>query len=233
MLWLDILGLSDSRTLSLSTCGLGLVIWLPTMFQSSGMIFVSEPGLALFSEPLLVTIFTGSVQSAQKTFDSILLFIPWALQLIRNEYTAKRSSRRIMSAQFIEGTGQLAQVSADLGVSQACGFREDLSISADVVEQVKQLALNAHELLQASGATGGLKDVYQVTIYMTEMSDALNTAWKELKNKYGIRPIETGVTVPSLYGGAKVEMTFLRDRRGKLRLGRAVGFSSVLIGGLL
>lgn len=128
-----------------------------------------------------------------------------------------------MPAQFIQGTGPLAEVGADLGVSQAvslpahariiitsgqCGFREDLSISEDVGEQVKQIALNAHKLLQTAGAMEGLKAVYQITIYMTEMSDKLLVTWKELKDKYGIKPIETGVTVPSLYGGAKVEMTF-------------------------
>lgn len=129
-----------------------------------------------------------------------------------------------MPARFMRGTGALAQISADLGLSQVVsipanartiitsgqvGFREDLTIPEDVGEQVRQIAHNAHKLLQDAGATEGLKAIYHVTIYMTNMSDDnMLTAWKEVKSKYDIKSVETGVTVPSLYQGAKVEMTF-------------------------
>ncbi|KXJ88144.1 Endoribonuclease L-PSP/chorismate mutase-like protein [Microdochium bolleyi] len=128
-----------------------------------------------------------------------------------------------MSAHHFPGTGALAQVSAILGLSQAvsiptngriiitsgqCGFREDMTISDSMTEQIKQLARNAHKLLQEAGATGGLKDVFQVTVYMTEMTDELIESWKVMKNQYGLKAVETGVSVPQLYEGAKVEMTF-------------------------
>ena len=130
-----------------------------------------------------------------------------------------------MSIRFIDPTGPLARVSEDLGVSQAvsipasarivitsgqCGFRDDLSISQNLDEQIAQLLRNAETVLHAAGVEAGLKSVYQVTIYALEMTDELVTEWKKAKITYmgGIQPVETGVTVPALYGGAKVEMSF-------------------------
>lgn len=140
-----------------------------------------------------------------------------------------------MSARFIEVAGALAQAGETLGVSQAVsipasarivvtsgqlGFRDDLSISENLGEQLEQLLQNAQNVLVASGVNDGLRSVYQITLYMLEMSDELVVEWKRAKAKFmgDLKPVETGVTVPALYGGAKVEMTFyaIAGPEGKL-----------------
>ncbi|KAL2209974.1 YjgF-like protein [Sarocladium strictum] len=130
-----------------------------------------------------------------------------------------------MSARFINIPGALAKAGETLGVSQAVsipanarivvtsgqvGFREDLSISENLGEQLDQILQNAQRVLVASGVNDGLKSVYQITIYMLELSDELVVEWKRAKARFmgDVRPVETGVAVPALYGGAKMEMTF-------------------------
>ncbi|KAF2793429.1 YjgF-like protein [Melanomma pulvis-pyrius CBS 109.77] len=134
-------------------------------------------------------------------------------------------STNAIGVQFSSPPGHLSKVGAELGISQAVslpsdartvitsgqyGFREDLSISPDLKEQVEMTLLNATRTLQAAGVEDGLRAVYQTTLYALRIDDELVQICRELKKKYmgGRAPVETGVTVPALYGGARVEMTF-------------------------
>ncbi|KAF0328172.1 endoribonuclease l-psp, partial [Colletotrichum asianum] len=94
--------------------------------------------------------------------------------------------------------------------SGQCGFRDDLSISPRLDEQIEMTLLNAQKTLRAAGVDNGLTSVYQITLYALQIDDELVRIWREMKRKYmgSHAPVETGVTVPALYGGAKVEMTF-------------------------
>ncbi|KAI8260700.1 hypothetical protein K4K58_001833 [Colletotrichum sp. SAR11_239] len=129
------------------------------------------------------------------------------------------------AVQFSSPPGALSTVGAELGISQAvclpanasivitsgqCGFRDDLSISPRLDEQIEMTLLNAQKTLRAAGVDNGLTSVYQITLYALQIDDELVRIWREMKRKYigSHAPVETGVTVPALYGGAKVEMTF-------------------------
>ncbi|KAI5461027.1 Endoribonuclease L-PSP/chorismate mutase-like protein [Mariannaea sp. PMI_226] len=93
--------------------------------------------------------------------------------------------------------------------SGQCGFKDDLSLPIDGREQIMLAWENAEKSLRAAGVTEGWKNVYQMTTYTPNMSDEWTNAMMEAKSKYmgNNRPAWTGVTVPSLYGGAIVEMT--------------------------
>ncbi|EQB43636.1 hypothetical protein GCG54_00003520 [Colletotrichum gloeosporioides] len=126
---------------------------------------------------------------------------------------------------FSSPPGALSAVGSELGISQAvclpanasivitsgqCGFHEDLSISPRLDEQIEMTLLNAQKTLRAAGVDDGLMSVYQITLYALQIDGELVRIWREMKRKYmsSRAPVETGVTVPALYGGAKVEMTF-------------------------
>ncbi|KAK7403430.1 hypothetical protein QQX98_010796 [Neonectria punicea] len=126
---------------------------------------------------------------------------------------------------FSSPPGTLSAVGSELAIAQAvslpsdartvitsgqCGFRDDLSISPDLKEQIETTFLNAEKTLRAAGVADGLQGVYQITLYALQIDDELVQIWREMKMRYMGRhtPVETAVTVPALYGGARVEMTF-------------------------
>lgn len=121
-------------------------------------------------------------------------------------------------------SGVLSKLGEELTLSQAivippnaslvvtsgqCGFREDLSLPENVDEQVLLAFENAERSLKAAGVTDGWKSVYQMTTYAPSIDDEWAAAMAKAKGKYldKNRPAWTGITVPSLYGGAKLEMT--------------------------
>jgi enamine deaminase RidA (YjgF/YER057c/UK114 family) len=138
------------------------------------------------------------------------------------EYTA--NSFTTSGVRTFNPPGTLSRVSDELGLSQAivippnstfvvtsgqCGFTEDLSLPQNVQEQVMLAFENAERTLKEAGVTGGWKNVYQLTTYAPSLDDDWAAAIQAAKAKYlgTNRPAWTGVTVPSLYGGAILEMT--------------------------
>lgn len=130
-----------------------------------------------------------------------------------------------MGVCFFSPPGSLSTVAAEIGISQVvslpsnirtvitsgqCGFREDLSISTNLKEQMEMTFLNAEKTLQAAGVRDGLQAVYQMTIYALQIDAEFDETWRELRTKYmgSHMPVGTAVTVPALYRGARVEMTF-------------------------
>lgn len=120
--------------------------------------------------------------------------------------------------------GHLASLADELHLSQAvvlppnihlvvtsgqCGFRDDFSLPEDITEQVMLAFENAEKTLKAAGVIDGWKSVYQLTTYAPELTEEWSKAITAAKGKYlgTNRPTWTGVTVPSLYGGAILEMT--------------------------
>jgi enamine deaminase RidA (YjgF/YER057c/UK114 family) len=121
-------------------------------------------------------------------------------------------------------SGALSKLSEEMTLSQAivipphaslvvtsgqCGFREDLSLPENVHEQILLAFENAEKSLKAAGVADGWKSVYQMTTYTPSIDDEWLAAMAEAKEKYldKNRPAWTGVTVPNLYGGARLEMT--------------------------
>jgi enamine deaminase RidA (YjgF/YER057c/UK114 family) len=120
--------------------------------------------------------------------------------------------------------GFLAKLGDDLGLSQAVvippnvslvvtsghiGFKEDLSIPENLQEQLALAFEHAEKSLKSAGVTDGWKSVYQMTTYAPSIDEEWELIMLKLKDKYmgKIRPAWTGIVVPSLYGGAKLEMT--------------------------
>ncbi|KAL2851249.1 Endoribonuclease L-PSP/chorismate mutase-like protein [Aspergillus pseudodeflectus] len=139
------------------------------------------------------------------------------------EYTL--STFTTAGAQAFNPTGVLTDVANTLGLSQAivippnaslivtsgqCGFKENTdSFPADINEEVMLAFANAERTLKEAGVADGWKQVYQLTTYAPSLDDEWLAAVQAAKEKHlGLnRPAWTGVTVPSLYGGARLEMT--------------------------
>ncbi|KAJ5108260.1 endoribonuclease l-PSP domain-containing protein [Penicillium angulare] len=130
----------------------------------------------------------------------------------------------LQSARASNPPGCLTDVANELRLSQAivippnssilvtsgqCGFKDDLSLPSDLRDEIMLAFENAEKTLQTAGATEGWKHVYQITTYAPRLDEAWLDAMQEAKQKYlgDNRPVWTGVTVPSLYGGARLEMT--------------------------